>query len=330
MADWASISREIEQGISPQAPNGDFDGVRRGKLAALAALTGRPVVLYGTDFTNVLKVNVAAINGASAQIDLTDKDGFYEVTKDLAGPALDVVLYSPGGSAEATESIVALLRARFNDIRFIVPSVAKSAATMLAMSGNSILMDELSELGPIDPQMVFTRNGQTVVAPVQSIRDQFELAQDQIANDPRSLAAWVPILQQYGPALLIQCDNLIQLAEDLVYTWLKAYMFRGSRAADRRARAISKYLADDKNFLSHARRIGIGDLTKQRVRVEDLRRTPAVHDAVRAIHMATMLTFQRTGAVKIFESSAGRSMIVAIQVAGGQPAPPALPTLPAP
>lgn len=326
MTDWGAIRQEIADTVNPlSAPGGDFDTVRRRKLRALEAATGRPVILYATDFTNQLKSTIASQIGSSVSIDLSDKDGFHQVTKDLMGSALDVVLYSPGGSAEATDSIVALLRSRFSDIRFIVPSVAKSAATMLAMSGNQILMDEISELGPIDPQLRFSRNGQIVVAPLQSIRDQFLLAQREIAEKPETLAAWVSILQQYGPSLLVECDNLIELAKRLVRGWLIAYMFDGVENGVQKATTISDFLSDDKNFLSHSRRIGMDELRDQGVNVYDMRQSPDVHAAVQSLHIATMLTFQGTGAVKLFENSHDQALIMAINVspAPNQPQSPA-------
>ena len=73
-------------------------------------------------------------------IDLSDKDGFYEITRNIDSDEIDIFLHSPGGSAEATESIVEMLRSKFRNIRFIISGTAKSAATMLALSGNTILM----------------------------------------------------------------------------------------------------------------------------------------------------------------------------------------------
>jgi serine dehydrogenase proteinase len=64
-----------------------------------------------------------------------------------------------------------LLRPRFEHVTFIVPLYAKSAATMLALSGEELRLDEHSELGPIDRQ--FTCRGGTV-SPAKSILSQFE------------------------------------------------------------------------------------------------------------------------------------------------------------
>jgi membrane-bound ClpP family serine protease len=76
-----------------------------------------------------------------------DMTGFQAVTQNLKGKKLDVLIHSPGGYAGATEALVRMLRRQFSDIRFIVPAFAKSAATMLVMSGNEILMAPDAELG---------------------------------------------------------------------------------------------------------------------------------------------------------------------------------------
>src|SRR5688572_4315620 len=116
---WAAIVSEMDAVGTPDR----CDVVRRRKLAALHSLTGRNTIIYATDFMGD-KARLANVS-----IDLTDKEGFIEVTKNLTGDQLDVVLQSPGGQAEAAESIVAILRAKFSNIRFIIPNVAKSAAT---------------------------------------------------------------------------------------------------------------------------------------------------------------------------------------------------------
>jgi ClpP class serine protease len=144
MSSWNSIQEEIVNLGRTDA----YDIVRRQKMKAVQEITGQPLIVYAVDFItpNPFKAQIA---GNLMSISLADKDGFDEVTRNLSRDSkIDILLHSPGGSAEATESIVALLRDRFSYIRFIIPSVAKSAATMLAMSGEQLLMDDRSELGP--------------------------------------------------------------------------------------------------------------------------------------------------------------------------------------
>lgn len=309
MGNWASISAELATIDAPER----FDVLRRRKLTELSRITGRNVVLYAVDVHSSNSVKAQFI-GPLTLISLADKDGFDEVTRNLAGPDLDVILHTPGGSAEATESVVELLRARFDHIRFIVPAMAKSAGTIMAMAGDQLLMDERSELGPTDPQMFVVRNQQQVLAPAQAIKDQFELAQKDINGDPNRLPGWVPILQQYGPSLLAECNNHMQLAQDLVAKWLEKYMFANDEDGSTKAKRVAEYLANHNNFGSHARRVGIDKLQELGVNILDMRKDKAIRDAVWDVYLATRLTFDGTGAVKVVENNQAEAFVLSVNV----------------
>ena len=68
-------------------------------------------------------------------------------------PNLVVILDTPGGVVEVVERIVRVLRHHYTEVKFVIPDRAMSAGTVLAMSGDDILMDYHSCLGPIDPQL---------------------------------------------------------------------------------------------------------------------------------------------------------------------------------
>lgn len=292
----------------------NHDIVRRKYLEILADVTGHDVISYATDFTTINPIK--AQFGGGMQIGLPDKDMFDEVTKNLSNPKLDIVLHSPGGSAEATESIVELLRSRFEYIRVIVPSAAKSAATMLAMAANELVIDEKSELGPTDPQMLIQRDNGLVVAPAQAILDQFAEAQKEINGDPNQLPGWVPILREYAPALLSQCRNHITLSEELVSEWLNRYMFADESPAQaiEKSERIASYLASHENFHSHNRRIGITKLIELGVKVLDTRTDAPLRSAISDFYTSTTLTFDGTGAFKILENSRAQEDTVIHQI----------------
>ena len=67
---------------------------------------------------------------------------------------LAVILDTPGGVVEVVERIVRVLRHHYDEVKFVIPDRAMSAGTVLAMSGDDILMDYHSCLGPIDPQLL--------------------------------------------------------------------------------------------------------------------------------------------------------------------------------
>lgn len=72
---------------------------------------------------------------------------------------LDVVLESDGGDADAAYKSVLALRSVANDLRILVPSWAKSAATLFSLGADDIAMTPaLAELGPLDAQVIDPRN----------------------------------------------------------------------------------------------------------------------------------------------------------------------------
>ena len=66
---------------------------------------------------------------------------------------LDLVIHSGGGNIHVAYQIVKLLRLHTKEISACVPLYAKSAATLLCLGADSIFVDELAELGPLDTQI---------------------------------------------------------------------------------------------------------------------------------------------------------------------------------
>lgn len=322
---WTDVRQEIDRERTA-GNNTPQDTVRRRKLATLEGLTERPLVVYASDFTHAQKVRDS---GNEVGISPYDKDGWVEVTENLPDGPLDLMLHSPGGSPFMAEWIVTMLRSRFSPIRVIVPHSAKSAAAMIALSADEILMDERGELGPIDPQLIVPRDQQAVSSPAQAILDQFERAQRDIKDNAERLPAWIPILRQYGPSLLEESQNAIDLAQTLVQTWLRTYMFPGEPRADRRARSIAAWIGNHNNFKAHPRQIGISDLLSKGVKATDLRSNPTLRDAIWAVWSAYRVTFDTTGAYKMFENSRGEAFIRSLQTQFIQ-VPPQIPGLTAP
>lgn len=180
---------------------------------------------------------------------------------------------------------------------------------MVVLSGDELLMEQNAELGPIDPQFRLFRVDGAIIAPAQAIIDQFEMAQKLIGSDPQKLVAWMPILQQYGPALYQQCLNAIELSKQYVRDWLKTGMFKELPEAEREARVkqIVDYLGNHNEFKSHGARVGVKELQERGVKV--INEDAALADAIMAAHYALSLTFNGTAASRIIENSRGDALI---------------------
>ncbi|MGA2528453.1 MAG: SDH family Clp fold serine proteinase [Acidimicrobiales bacterium] len=308
MPTWGELLVELSEPEN-RLPNGlpNWDGVRRKYLVELYELTKRPTILYYTDwFGNP---------GPVTSITLEDMQAMMEVCKDLPGPYLDLILHSPGGSPEAAASIVRYLRKKFSDIRVFVPLAAMSAATMWALAANRIVMGKHSQLGPIDPQLV----SGAWQAPARAILRQFAQAKEE-CRDPALLGAWIPILQQYGPALIEQCGAAETLAKRLVQEWLEQYMFQQYTDRAERAERAANYFADYETHQSHALGIDREDARAHGVIVDDLESSQELQDAVLTVHHATMHTLQGP-AVKIVENHLGRAYVKVAQMVVQMPMP---------
>ncbi len=100
MPTWGEILKELQTGM--QNDKDIIDKTRRKYLALLNQKTGRNTIFYATSWTQTGK----AIADPQA-LNITDEDiqGLMEVVHNLKDNSLDLILHSPGGSAEATESI---------------------------------------------------------------------------------------------------------------------------------------------------------------------------------------------------------------------------------
>lgn len=305
MATWGQLIPEIEAAAA-QHGAAAFDVVRRKYLLALAAHTGRNVILYATKWTQPGGGDPGLVS-----ITLEDVQGLMEVVNKLDGSkGLDLIVHSPGGSPDAAEAMVHYLRSKFDDIRVIVPQAAMSAATMLACASNRIVMGKHSSLGPIDPQFIVSGPAGTTVHPAQAILDQFERAKLE-CKDPQLLGAWMPILPLYGPSLLIQCMNALTLAEELVSEWLRTWMFATLSPEDASAKAlgIAKKLADHTQFKSHGRPIHRDAARGMGLNIQDLEEDQTFQDLVLTVFHATTHTFAATAAVKIIENQLQRAFV---------------------
>jgi hypothetical protein len=85
-----------------------------------------------------------------------------KVQKCLEGKSfesMDVLLHSGGGDINTAYQTAEMLRNHSKAFRVIVPIFAKSAATLLTLAADEIIMGELAELGPLDTQILERQKG---------------------------------------------------------------------------------------------------------------------------------------------------------------------------
>ncbi len=299
MPNWAEIQQELNASAADAAGIPDYDGVRRRYLAEMHQQTGRATILYYGNWMGTSRA------GNRAAISLDDIHGFMTAVNGLRGRDLDLVLHTPGGDANAAERIVEYLRHKFSgELRVFVPVAAMSAGTMIALASDRVVMASHSQLGPIDPQIPQPLGNQIRLAPAGAPRRQFAKARADIIQNPSSAAAWRPILERYGTALLEQCESAEELARELVKNWLGQWMLRGRPQA---AADTADWFASYDKHHSHGRGIGRDLARDQGVEIDDLEESQPLQDAVLSIHHSLMHMFDALPVAKIIENHLGDS-----------------------
>ena len=75
----------------------------------------------------------------------------HEIAPSGKVPKIDLFLYSAGGDTMVPWRLVSMIREHCDQFSVLVPYKAHSAATMIALGADEIVMSDLSELSPIDP-----------------------------------------------------------------------------------------------------------------------------------------------------------------------------------
>lgn len=302
MPTWGHILEDIRS-LQKQGVDSPFDKVRRYYLDKLNDVTGRDTLLYSTAWTQP---------SGSSGLSINDRDvhAFMEVVHDLDSDELDIILHSPGGSAESTEQIISYLRKKFDDIRIFVPQAAMSAATLMCCAADEVYMGKHSAIGPIDPQFATqTPFGRRITA-AQAIVDQFSMAQQSI-NNRTDLIAWQPLLNQYSVGLLAECQEAMNLSRDLAHEWSRDYMHsdKSDQQAKDLADELSSFLSNRKKFKSHGRRIDAETAASHGMDVNLLESDQTLQDSILSVFHAAMHTHSGRPVMKIIENHKGRAVI---------------------
>jgi Serine dehydrogenase proteinase len=308
---WQEILAEVHRSGQQRGALGpDLDGIRQRYLTQLSGLAGRAVIIYASAW-----LQKPAEANVRFSVEGDDIHGLIEVCNGLDNHSqLDLILHSPGGSPQAAEQMVEYLRTRFSYIRAIVPLQAKSAATMVALGCDEIVMADHSELGPIDPQILVPVPEGNRFAPAHAILRDFERAKTECEQNVNSIVAWTPILRSYAGGLIEFCTQQIALSMELVENWLDRYLLLSHAEGDRRerARAVARYFGSDEaydRYRTHARPIRTPELQGLGLRVTRLEEDPRLREAVLSIYHAVDITFNTAPVIKLMENHVGRRKI---------------------
>jgi len=223
---------------------------------------------------------------------------------------LDMYIETPGGSGETAEEIVRFLHNNFDTVSFVVSGEAKSAGTIIVLSGDEILMTETGSLGPIDAQM---RIGRSIVS-AYDYMEWVEVKREEAEKQDRLNPFDATMVAQITPGELGSVFHALKFAEDLVVEWLIKYKFKKWTVTEtrkihvtekmkrKRAEEIAKELTNHSKWRLHGRSIKIDDLEGENIKLKITRVDSDLKlaEIVYRIQTVCRLLFDTTTSFKIF------------------------------
>jgi hypothetical protein len=268
------------------------------------------IAKYNKKRKSYLFVYVAATDKPIPATQLQQAD-FFLFRDMLSGmkdqPRVDVYIETLGGRGETAEEIVRYLHDHFEHVAFVISGEAKSAGTLMVLSGHEILMTETGSLGPIDAQIKIGRS-------VISAHDYMEWVEEkrkEAAAEGKLNPFDATMVAQITPGELGSVLHSLKFAEDLVVEWLVKYKYKDWSVTEtrkipvteemkkERAEEVAGLLTDHSRWRSHGRSLKIGDLEfwLKITRVDD---DQELAELVYRIQTVCRLIFESSTAFKIF------------------------------
>jgi hypothetical protein len=141
---------------------------------------------------------------------------------------LALIISSPGGEGLAAERVINLCRSYSGtgDYWAVVPSKAKSAATMLCFGASKVIMGPVSELGPVDPQLTMYEEGKAKWFSAYNVVKSYEKLFKRAVRASGNLQPFLQQLAHYDEREIEELRAGLALAEDISIRALKTGMMR--------------------------------------------------------------------------------------------------------
>lgn len=156
-----------------------------------------------------------------------------EMGAEAAKKGVDLFLHSNGGSGTTPWRIVSLIRMYTKDLAILVPDRAFSAATLIALGANDIVMHKMGCLGPIDPSVANIFNplhpqmaGLLAPISVEDVTAYFKLIREElgITHDDELIQAVIALTEKIHPLALGNVQRSHNQARMMARKLLKLHM----------------------------------------------------------------------------------------------------------
>ncbi len=144
---------------------------------------------------------------------------------------IDLFLYSRGGDTMVPLRLVDLVREHSSKFACLIPFRAHSAATMLCLGADEILMGPLAELGPVDPTTANafnpeTQQGQKLGISVEDVTSYFSMAKEMagLGKAEQAVEVYKELTRNVHPLVLGNVQRIHRLGRRLARRLLALHM----------------------------------------------------------------------------------------------------------
>lgn len=165
---------------------------------------------------------------------------------------IDLLIISYGGDPTVAYRIVSILRERFKKVGVLLPYTAYSAATLISLGADEIIMHPFSNLGPVDPQLTHRKQNQEQIQfGSEDLRNYIDFIQNDVglSDQEQMQKSFEIICKEVGAVPIGVAKRSAQLALSMGEKLLSMHMTDSNKA-----KIIAETL--NKSFYHHGYPLG--------------------------------------------------------------------------
>jgi hypothetical protein len=254
---------------------------------------GIPVISYCTSFRYPVMIDDSDADLLEGVLRKTD------VSKGFI-----LLISSPGGDGLAAERIINICQAYSGTKKYsvLIPGKAKSAATMVCLGAEKLMMSETSELGSIDPQYIqLDEHGKPEVYSAYNMIMSYKKIFEKSINHTGRMEPFLQALSAYDAKSLEECMSQIELSQHIAIKALQHGMFEGLDD-DQIKEKIKIFLVPKREVKVHGRPIYYKDIDDLGLNIELMNMKNKLWDLIYELYLRLNIYVSNNNVGKCIES----------------------------
>jgi hypothetical protein len=189
-------------------------------------------------------LRISPVQEVNASIGLHEEFAFEALIDELFSKGfkdhkLMLLLNSPGGALHSSFKVARAIRQSFRPIEVYVPHMAASGGTLIALTGDKVIMGIMSQLSPLDPQ-IYWKGRQIAALSGRNAYNRLCKLFEKMTRDEAPYPAQA-LADKLDPFIMEDWNCAIQTAEQYAEEILK---MSGYDKSDELARQLIHHFAD--------------------------------------------------------------------------------------